>query len=386
TLINKPFVYAVDNSTQKSTESLNTYGKTAFDTYYSSILPILALILLGNKKNWLNSLFDDIIIFLSIIIPSIVRLFMTTHKYYATFAIVCVFAGIIVLPLFYICKNVDYGDMGFLNSLASKKKFKPRIYVLLCIFFPCLLLICSILPNEANVLNESFQSTNMTAALDFSSEIVSIVCGTEQDLSICKISYRISIISGYICCLIAVVDFVTSKMKNSQEIRKIIEELKKLKELDEFDDIRKINKIFHEVQYFELMDRQKVILIISKDLSVIKSLVKNIKEYIEGKIDNKKEPDNESEGKIDNKKEPDNESKGKIDNKKEPDNESEKNTIILITKYLDENLEHYENKDILSNESKEMIDKTKETLLEARKLLHAVKRVIKSKKQQTSPV
>ncbi|CAG8780883.1 13071_t:CDS:1, partial [Racocetra fulgida] len=133
---------------------------------------------------------------------------------------------------------------------------------------------------------------------------------------------------------------------NSQEIRKIIKELKELKVLDEFDDIRKINENFHEVQYVELMNRQEVIMIISRDLLVIKNLVRNIKEYIDGKIDNKKESDNESE----------------------------KNTIKLITKYLKENLPQYhENKDILSNESKEMIDKTKETLLEARKLLNAVK-------------
>ncbi|PKB99329.1 hypothetical protein RhiirA5_429893 [Rhizophagus irregularis] len=57
------------------------YGKQVFDNYFSQVVTILTIFLVSGKGQFYE-FFDDTFIFLSILLPTILRFFLTDHRYW----------------------------------------------------------------------------------------------------------------------------------------------------------------------------------------------------------------------------------------------------------------------------------------------------------------
>src|SRR5207249_7264635 len=85
------------------------YGKEMFDTYFDQGITILTILLVSGKGKFFE-FFDDVIVFLSILTPTIIRLIMTKHINYASLLIVFGVAMIYVIFFKFHYSKIKYNN------------------------------------------------------------------------------------------------------------------------------------------------------------------------------------------------------------------------------------------------------------------------------------
>ncbi|CAB4432814.1 unnamed protein product [Rhizophagus irregularis] len=185
------------------------YGKQVFDNYFVQVVTILTIFLVSGKGRFYE-FFDDTYIFLSILLPTILRFFLTGHLFWG------LFITILGLILVYLLHEFHYTPSPKSNYETKKSKESQRqpykffsailewfvnnsslfpFYMTIYLFY--LPLSVEVHDNPSKKIVSPFESP----------EYINSFCLTKSNVIGCKVSYYIRLYIVWFSILFCLIDF-----------------------------------------------------------------------------------------------------------------------------------------------------------------------------------
>jgi hypothetical protein len=184
------------------------FGKQMFDTYFGQVVNI-ATILLVQRKSKFFQFFDDVIIFSSILIPTVLRFFLTSHKYWG---ILIVILGVILIYFLYQFHFIKHNKTKKNDETKKKKTIFKRIRHSLSwlIKLPALIPLYITLYVFYLPLSVEVNDTSNNLASPFESpQKIYLFCLTKSSVIVaCEVAYYIRLYIVWLSILICIVDFI----------------------------------------------------------------------------------------------------------------------------------------------------------------------------------
>ncbi|CAG8698303.1 uncharacterized protein OCT59_012280 [Rhizophagus irregularis] len=180
------------------------YGKQVFDNYFVQAVTILTIFLV-NGKGQFYEFFDDTFIFLSILLPTVLRFFLTDHLFWGLFITIL---GLILVYLLYQFHYTPPPKSNYENEKNKTYKFFRaflRWFVRHSSLFPFYITIYIFyLPLSVEVHDDP--SKKIVSPFE-SPEYINSFCLTKSNVIGCKISYYIRLYIVWFSIFICLIDF-----------------------------------------------------------------------------------------------------------------------------------------------------------------------------------
>lgn len=176
------------------------YGKLVFDNYFNQVITILTIFLLSGKGQFFE-FFDDTIIFLSILLPTILRFFLTNHRFWGFFIIILGLILIYFLYEFHYTPPKTNKDSKLFKYFRKPLTFLIKLSSLIPLYMT---LYIYYLPLSVEVYDDT--SKKLISPFESPKNIDSF-CLIKSDVIGCKVSYYIRLYIVWLSVLICLIDF-----------------------------------------------------------------------------------------------------------------------------------------------------------------------------------